>query len=510
MNRSAGILLHITSLPGKYGMGDMGERAYTFVDFLEKSGQSYWQILPLNPVHKKSGYSPYSPLSSVAGNTLLIDIDTMLGYSFVRLKFNKEKKFEEWSSIDFKTAELYRNQVFEFVFSQFKENANEKWQQEFQEFKVAESGWLDDFTMFVTIKRMFNDVVWNRWPAEYRDRDDVTLLNFQKHHSNEIEKEKFLQFLFFRQWSALKGYCNKKGIQVIGDIPIYISLDSADVWTYSGYFKLDENKHMKGIAGVPPDYFNENGQLWNMPVFRWGKMKENKYEWWMMRLKNNLQMYDVIRLDHFRGFSAYWEVPAGDETAVNGKWIKGPGDDFFNALMKEFPDMPFIAEDLGEIDQPVYDLRDKFGLPGMQVLQFAFYGDMPTSIHIPHNYKRNSVVYTGTHDNNTVKGWYKKEKRNTKKRIRSYLKRKVTKKNIHKVFIELAYASVARLAMVPLQEVLGLGEEAIMNRPSINKGNWKWKLVNGQIKKKHSSYLSTITHMYNRFIPLEKVKNNFN
>ena len=498
MDRSAGVLLHPTSLPGNYGMGDIGIKAFEFADFLEKAGQSYWQILPLNPVHEKSGYSPYSPLSSVAGNALLIDIDGLLDYSFIKAKFSSNKKFENGSIVYFQQAERYRNQVFDHTFKQFKENADDEWLKEFEDFALNQADWLNDFAMFISIKRMFNGEKWNEWPKEYRDRDKETLLNFQKHHSNEIEKEKFLQFIFFRQWRKLKEYCNKKNIQIIGDIPIYISLDSADVWVFSDYFKLDEDKNMKGIAGVPPDYFNENGQLWNMPVFDWEKMKKNDYTWWMLRLKKNLVLYDLIRLDHFRGFSAYWEVPAGEMTAINGKWIKGPSNDFFNAVTLEFPEMPFIAEDLGEIDQPVYDLRDHFNLPGMQVLQFAFYDDMSESIHIPHNYKRNSVVYTGTHDNNTVKGWYKRESRHTKKRLKQYMKRRVSHKNIHQVMIETAYASVAKLAVIPMQDILGLGEEAIMNRPSINKGNWKWKLKNNDINKKHQKYLYGISAFYNR------------
>lgn len=498
MDRSAGILLHPTSLPGKYGMGDIGREAYKFVDFLESTGQAYWQILPLNPVNRKSGYSPYSPLSSLAGNTLLIDIDGLLEYSFVKGKFNGLRKFENSSEVKYTPAEDFRQQVFDFAFEQFERNADQGWKEEYQEFTVEQEAWLNDFAMFITIKRMFNGKKWNQWPDEYRDRDEVTLLNYQNHHARELEKEKFLQFIFFRQWQKLKTYCNEKNIRIIGDIPIYISLDSADVWAFSDYFKLDEEKNMKGIAGVPPDYFNENGQLWNMPVFEWEKMKKNGYKWWMLRLKDNLELYDLIRLDHFRGFSAFWEVPAGEKTAINGKWIPGPSDDFFKAVKKVFPEMPFIAEDLGEIDQPVYDLRDRFDLPGMQVLQFAFYDDMSKSIHIPHNFKRNSVVYTGTHDNNTVKGWYSKENRHTKKRLRQYTKRKVTGKNVHKVLIETAYASVARLAVVPLQDVLGLGEEAIMNRPSLNEGNWKWKLKEGEIIKKHRAYLKEVTALYNR------------
>jgi 4-alpha-glucanotransferase len=498
MDRSAGILLHVTSLPGKYGMGDIGNQAYKFVDFLEKAGQSYWQILPLNPVHKKSGYSPYSPLSSLAGNSLLIDIDTMLDYSFVKKKFKAKEKFSDKAVVEYVKAEDFRQKVFEHTFAQFKEHADDQWQKEYQSFIVSESAWLDDFAMFISIKRMFNDEKWIHWPVEYRDRDEVTLLNFQKHHSDEIEKVKFLQFIFFRQWNDLKTYCNKRDIKIIGDIPIYISLDSADVWAFSDYFKLDDEKQMKHVAGVPPDYFNENGQLWNMPVFDWKKLKRNRYKWWMLRLHNNLQLYDVIRLDHFRGFSAYWEVPAGEQTAINGEWIPGPADDFFNAVKKEFPELPFIAEDLGEIDQPVYDLRDRFELPGMQVLQFAFYDDMPWSIHIPHNYKRNSVVYTGTHDNNTVLGWYKNESKSTKKRISDYTGRKISKKTINEVLIEVAYGSVARLAVVPLQDVIGLGEEAIMNRPSVNEGNWKWKLKNGQIRKDHHKYLAAIVKLYHR------------
>ena len=354
----------------------------------------------------------------------------------------------------------------------------------YQGFCEQEAGWLDDYALFQALKEKFAAKPWFDWPLAYRTRDRKALTALAKKQRSAIAQTKWQQYMFNRQWSSLKAYAHRRNIQLIGDLPFYAALDSADVWTRPELFSMDADGKVKGMAGVPPDYFNEDGQLWGMPVYNWEAMAAENYSWWLVRMRKNIEMYDLIRLDHFRAFSGYWEVPSGSATAKTGSWKPGPGLKFFESLKQHFDPLPFLAEDLGEIDAAVYKLRDRLELPGMKVLQFAFAEDAARSIHAPHNFlNQQAVVYTGTHDNNTILGWYKNDiGKSDKKRIRKYVAHKVSKRNIHEVMIRLAYASVATLAIIPMQDILGKGAGARMNTPASINGNWLWRLKPGALE----------------------------
>jgi 4-alpha-glucanotransferase len=349
------------------------------------------------------------------------------------------------------------------------------------------------------MKKHFNGKVWNQWPRELRDRDIESLRAIKKESHNQIEKEKFWQYLFFKQWHSLKDYCREKGVRLLGDLAIYVSLDSADVWANADLFKLDREKRPAFVSGVPPDYFSETGQLWGNPVYRWNVLKKSGYRWWVRRIAHNLKLFDVLRIDHFRGLVAYWEIPAGEKTAINGRWVKVPVKDFLNTLNKHFPHLPIVAEDLGVITPDVREVMDQFELPGMKVLMFAFGEDHPMHPYLPHTYKENFLVYTGTHDNNTVRGWFEGEaSADEKRRLFRYLGREVPVEEIHWILVRLAMISVARWVILPMQDVLGLGEEARMNRPSIAHGNWEWRLRPGQITASVQERLLEMTETFGR------------
>lgn len=476
-SRKAGILLHITSLPGNYGVGDMGSAAYRFIDILKDAGQSYWQLLPLNPVIEESAFSPYSTSSAFAGNIILIDPEWLLKNRLITEESLRNKKFENSRIAEFQEAFEFRRTLLEEAYSTFISEPMPYLKLRFSQFCNKEKYWIDDYALFMVLKTEFRNKPWFKWPEKLRDRDVSELERLTYNFSTEIGKVKFMQFIFSLQWEKLKEYSRNKGISIIGDLSFYVSYDSADVWQHPDVFKLDSNKKMIGIGGAPPDYFSETGQFWKMPVYNWSAMKGNGYSWWLNRIKRNMEWFDLVRFDHFRGFSGFWEIPGNEKTAVNGRWVAGPGDDFFSRVSEDFPEMPFIAEDLGEIDDAVYKLRDSFKLPGMKVLQFAFTGVKEKSIHLPHNFVRNCIVYTGTHDNNTTKGWYEKEISNeVRRRIGQYTGKKLSKEIVQSEFIRLAYASVAKLAIVPLQDIIGIGEEGRLNNPSGDQLNWNWKL----------------------------------
>jgi len=499
-NRGAGILLHITSLPSPYGTGDFGKEAKEAVDFLAGSRQKYWQILPLSPTEAGQGYSPYSAISSMAGNTMLISPDLLAIEGLLDKKDLKKHQLPVKDKADFKRAEKIREPLFEQAFSNFKNSGNAAMKSDFELFCEKESYWLEDYALYLTLKSEHSGKPWYQWPEEYRLRRTEALDEFKQRTSLKQEKVKWLQFIFMRQWQELKAYSNSKGIEVFGDLPFYVSYDSADVWSNPGIFCLDEAGKATGIAGVPPDYFNDNGQLWGMPVFRWEVLKAQDYDWWIKRISKNMELYDVLRLDHFRAFSTYWDVPAGEETAKNGEWKPGPGADFFKVLEQKLGKLPFVAEDLGDIDQPVYDLRDEFEFPGMKVLQFAFGEDLPISIDIPHNYTANFFAYTGTHDNNTTLGWYRKDiDKDTRKRLENYTGSNISEKTVNNELSRLAYASVAKTVIIPMQDVLKLDESARMNIPSSSEGNWAWRLKPGAITKKHQKRLKNWVSLYNRY-----------
>ena len=497
--RGAGLLVHISSLPSAFGIGDMGPEAKQFADFLYRTKQKFWQLLPLNPTEEGQGYSPYSALSSKAGYPLLISPELLVKEGLLQAEDLRTRRLPKEAHTDFAEGERVKEEMFEIAFAAFLHDKEHPLHDAFRLFIKTEKEWLDDFALYMQLKKVHEGKPWFDWPDEFKKRDEEALKKFGQKHSREIKKIKWLQFIFAQQWHDLRSYCNKRNIRFIGDLPFYISYDSSDVWAAREIFAVDEEGKRTGVAGVPPDAFSDDGQLWGMPVFRWDVLKENGYAWWIGRLRKNIELFDLVRLDHFRAFAAYWEVPEGEQTARKGKWVPGPGAEFFQAVEMALGDLPFVAEDLGDIDADVLHLRDAFRLPGMKVLQFAFGGDMPHSDYIPHNYEKNFLVYTGTHDNNTTVGWFRTEAgEDVKSRIRQYAGMEVSEHNVHLVLARLAYSSVASIAVLPIQDVLGLDESARMNVPSSAQNNWSWRLKPGQLNAATERLLLEWTRVYNR------------
>jgi 4-alpha-glucanotransferase len=497
--RGAGILQHITSLPSAYGIGDMGPAAKAFADFLSRSRQKYWQLLPLNPTEAGQGHSPYSATSSMAGSPLLISPEALVKEGLLSNNDLAPYRLPSAAQVDYEGAERGKAEIFEKAFEAFSGEKGAALQASFQQFCKQEAPWLDDFALYMVLKKEHEGQPWYNWPDAYKLREPEALEDLVTAHERELTRVKWLQFLFARQWHGLKSYCNSKGIQMVGDMPFYVSYDSADVWAHRRLFAVDEEGKATGMAGVPPDAFSEDGQLWGMPVFRWEVLKEEGYSWWIDRLKKNMELFDWVRLDHFRAFADYWEVPAGEPTARNGEWKPGPGADFFKAIEAALGSLPFVAEDLGEINEPVLQLRDAFHLPGMKILQFAFGEDMPRSDYIPHNYGPNFFVYTGTHDNNTVRGWFNNDiDDGTRHRLERYIGRPLSSAEIHLELGRMAYASVAKTAILPLQDVLALDESARMNIPASGSNNWSWRVLPAQLTEGDEERLRQWTILYNR------------
>jgi 4-alpha-glucanotransferase len=495
--RGSGILLHITSLPSPFGIGDLGPGAYRFADFLLETNQQYWQILPLRPTDPMSGNSPYSSISASAGNTLLISPDLLIDSGFLMKDDVAAPPSFPDQRCDYATVVPYKMNLFSLAYERFKTNKNEK--NFYEEFCLSHKDWLEDFARFVVIKNHNNGQVWSEWPRGLRDRNPKDLAKIENDLHDEIEREKFLQYLFFKQWLSLRHYCNERGIKFIGDIPIYVRYDSVDVWTNTDLFKLDKEKRPLSVAGVPPDYFSKTGQLWGNPIYRWDVLKKTGFKWWLQRIAQNLQLVDLLRIDHFRGFVGFWEVPASEETAINGVWVKAPAADFFKSLLKKFPVDSFIAEDLGLITDDVREIMIQFGFQGMRVLLFAFGEDLPSHPYLPHNYIPACVVYTGTHDNNTAMGWFDNELTSQdRKRLFNYLGREISGDQVSKELIRLAMMSVAITVVTPMQDILNLGEEMRMNRPSVAKGNWEWRLLPDQLNPASVAWLREMTYVYGR------------
>lgn len=492
--RSAGILMHITSLPGPFGIGDIGPAAREFAHKLQRSGQQYWQLLPLTPPGGGQA-SPYSALSAMAGNALLISPELLAAEGLLSNADLRYATLPSTTVVDFDKARAVKKQLLEQAYRTFCNRGFKALKEEHKAFCEQQAYWLDDFAAFKALSVWNKQASWIKWRKQYRDRELPVPRSMQALY----KKEKWWQFIFHRQWMALKAHCNQLGVKLFGDLPFYVSYDSADVWANKDIFRLDEKGHMLGVAGVPPDYFNENGQLWNMPVYNWKVLKARHYKWWLSRLRRNLEWYDLLRLDHFRAFSAYWEVRAEAATAKEGAWKPGPGESFVKVLQKAFPDMPFVAEDLGQIDDAVLQLRERSGLPGMKVLQFAFGDDMPASPHIPHNYTPHFIVYTGTHDNNTTRGWYSGDtSQEDHQRLAKYTGLKVTAESAPDVLGRMAYASVARTAILPMQDVLKLDNSARMNTPAVIEGNWSWRMLPGQFSDTVITRIKKWTIIYNR------------
>ena len=472
--RQSGILLHITSLPSKYGIGDMGSFAYAFVDFLASCRQKYWQILPINPTDGINGNSPYSCSCAFAGNPLLISPEMMVIEGFLAASDLRVPASLGEGPVDYARVRAFKERIFKRAFLRFQKNTDRA---DFDCFVKDQKDWLEDFALFTVIKSAYGGRCWNEWPRLLKNRQPKALKNFTRKNVKDIERVQFIQYLFFRQWHKLKSYTEAKNIAIIGDIPIYVNYDSVDVWCHPSFFKVDGEGRLKFISGCPPDYFSRTGQRWGNPVYDWANLKKAKYAWWIERTGKALEMFDYLRIDHFRGFAGFWQIPAHEKLAVFGRWAKGPGAYFFKALERRFNSLPIIAEDLGEITPDVVDLMKKFGFPGMRVLLFAFGGDPQTNPHVPANYPASCVAYTGTHDNNTIQGWYYKEaKPHERANIARVLQKKVFPANLHWIMIEVLMRSKADTVIVPMADFLGLGEEGRMNTPATKVHNWQWRL----------------------------------
>lgn len=495
--RASGILLHITSLPSPYGIGDLGPSAYRFVDFLAQARQSYWQILPLSPTSVGCGNSPYSSPSAFAGNPLLVSPDLLVQAGWLDEEDLGEPPSVPAERVDYRAVTRYKESLLSKAYQRGKERLSKE--QEFARFCRDNGDWLDDYSLFLALKAHFRAANWTDWPVELRDRQSDALKQCRARLQEEFQKERYCQFLFFQQWSALKRYCNGKNVFVIGDLPIYVSHDGADVWANPEIFKLDGKKRPAAVAGVPPDYFSATGQLWGNPVYNWDALRATRYAWWIKRLSHNMRCFDKIRLDHFRGLVACWEVPADETAAVRGQWVRAAPEDFFATIAKEFPPFSILAEDLGTITPDVREVMERFGFPGMKVLLFAFGGDMGSHPYAPHNYPRNCVVYTGTHDNNTILGWLRQEAApDERKRLSAYIGRELRAEEVAGELIRLALMSVADAAVIPMQDLLGLDAEAKMNRPGTAHGNWEWRLLPEQLTPSLSGRLAAMTELYGR------------
>jgi 4-alpha-glucanotransferase len=490
LERASGILAHPTSFPGPHGVGDIGQGAYEFVDWLVLGGQRFWQLMPLSPTGP--GDSPYSAPSAFAGNPLLISID---GLAFLGLDHGGDSGgFNEYE-VDFAEAGAFKRAALRRAFASYKsQGSSELWEQ-VEAFAHAEASWLDDFALFMALKQQFRGVSWQDWPEEFRLRNPGVLERAREDLRDEIDFQVFVQFLFDTQWTALKRYANQRGVQIIGDIPIYVALDSADVWANPDQFRLFPDRRPEVLSGVPPDLFTADGQLWGNPVFDWTFMERDGFTWWINRVRRLTALVDVVRIDHFRGLAAGWVVPAGDPTARGGRWERAPGAALFHAIDGALGHLPIIVEDLGIITPDVHALRVELGLPGMKVLQFAFDGD-PDNAYLPHNYERDYVVYTGTHDNQTTVGWFQSRSEAERQQVQTYLG--TDGSDIAWDFIRLAFASVADLAIVPLQDVMRLGDEARMNRPGIAFGNWKWRYLSHQLNDGLARGLRELSGAYGR------------
>jgi 4-alpha-glucanotransferase len=492
-NRSAGILLHPTSLPGPYGIGDLGPVARAWVDALHAAGQTWWQVLPLGP----TGYgdSPYQSFSAFAGNPYLVSPDLLVQEGLLHETDLAGTRFPV-DHVDYATVIPFKLGLLDRAWESFRRGAAPSLRRPFEAFCSQKSHWLDDFALFMALKEAHEGRGWTEWPAELVQRRPNALEEARRKLRDAVGRRQFAQFLFFRQWDELKQYAHERGVRLIGDLPIFVSSDSADVWANPELFQLDEERRPTVVAGVPPDYFSQTGQLWGNPLYDWKALKRTGYAWWVERVRATLEQVDLVRLDHFRGFEAYWEVPAGMPTAQVGQWVQAPGADLFTTLRSALGGLPLIAEDLGLITPEVEALRMQFDLPGMRILQFAFNGD-PHDRFLPHNYEPNTMVYTGTHDNDTTRGWYE----TLGERESNFLSRYVPGIDATSVtwdLIRLAWSSVADYALAPLQDVLNVGTEGRMNMPGRAAGNWSWRFRAALVSPSVLERLGDLTALYSR------------
>jgi len=441
--------------------------------------------------------SPYSSNSAYAGNPLLINPDFLVMDGFLKKKDLKNDETVRDDRVDYHHATNFKNRILNTAYDLFVSKRRKP--VDYEQFCLEESDWLDDFALFVALKQKFNYTVWGDWPWEIRDRREHALETLRNELQLEITRQKFYQYLFFKQWNALKTYTNDRNITLFGDIPIYVNYDSADVWTNPDIFKLNGQKKPVAVAGVPPDLFSSTGQLWGNPVFNWDKLRETEFHWWIQRIRHNLKQFNLLRIDHFRGLVAYWEVGANEKTAVNGRWVDVPGAEFMNTMSKSFPSLPLVAEDLGVITPDVRETMHRYAIPGMKVLLFAFFDGMEKGPYIPHNHVKECIVYTGTHDNNTVRGWFEEEAGEAERqRVFDYLGRTISADEISWEFIRMAMMSIANVIITPMQDILSLGGKARMNRPATSNGNWEWRLREEQLTPDIENRLRHMTHLYGR------------
>lgn len=489
-NRKCGVLMHITALPSPYGIGTFGKEAEKFADWLKDAGQSYWQVLPIGP----TGYgdSPYQPFSSFAGNPLLIDLDQLVEDGYITKESCQNADFgADPSYVDYDKVAKTRDSLLREAFASFKDDVG------YTAFISKEADWLDDYALFTALKGKFSGKPWTLWDDDIKLRNPEAIQRYTDELREEIHYIKFVQYLFFHQWDAFRRYCNKNGISIIGDIPIYVSPDSADVWAQPELFELDERRNPRRVAGVPPDYFSATGQLWGNPLYNWDEMKKDGYKWWIKRVKKSAECYDMLRIDHFRAFDTYYAIPFGNKDAVVGKWEKGPGMALFNAIKEELGDVNIIAEDLGDIFDSVKELLKDSGFPGMRVFQFGFNPEHNDNEHLPHHYPENSVAYTGTHDNATIIQWYREADPQSRVMAKRYIRKSLFERT-NMAFIRCVYASPSNLAIIPMQDVLGLGAEGRMNVPSTVGGNWSWRMKQNALSRANASKLRELAESYQR------------
>lgn len=496
LSRGSGLLLHVSSLPSRFGIGDFGPAARLFIDFLQETKQRYWQILPLTPTNGINGNSPYHSDSAFAINPLFMSPETLLQDDLLEKGVLDQAGEFPPDRVDYPAVYKYKD----FAISEMlKVYDSGSYKEDFDIFYHDNVQWIDDYCLYKALKGHFKGKAWHEWPEDLRDRRKEALEKATDQFQGTIREILMTQYFLHKQWMSIRHYCNERGVKIIGDIPIYVVHDSADVWVNPDLFHLDHEKKPKTVAGVPPDYFSATGQLWGNPIYRWDVLKERGYKWWINRIRHNLRLYDFIRVDHFRGFVAYWEISAAEENAVNGRWVEAPGLEFFDSIKKEIPQLPIIAEDLGFITSDVVETIHQTGFPGMKVLLFAFGDDLPTNPYAPHNLYRNCLVYTGTHDNNTAKGWFLNEATpQIKERISRYIGKDISEENISRELIKLAMMSVADVAIFPVQDLLELGEEGRMNLPGTRYDNWEWKLRQNQLNPHYKTELLGMTEIFGR------------
>ena len=493
--RASGILLHPSSLPSAYGIGDVGDSAFRFADFLESTGQRLWQVLPLNATTGAHGHSPYHAPSAFAGDPLLIDPQPLIRQGLLKASEAQPPTIGVAANrVVFREVIRIKQGLLRKACERFAKLGDTSDFQRFIHGKV----WLDDFALYAAL-RIHHRRAWHQWPSPLRRRQPEALREARQRFAGIIRFHKIVQDLFHQQWFALKQYCHRRRIRLIGDMPLYVPLDSADVWAHPHLFKLNEDGRPTAVSGVPPDYFSATGQLWGHPVYDWPALTSDHYAWWIDRMQHHLRLCDITRIDHFRGLVAYWEVPADAETAVGGRWVPAPVDDFFSQLIKRFGALPVIAEDLGTITPDVREVMGRCGFPGMRVLLFAFGDDFPDSSFLPHHHATNAVVYTGTHDNNTVRGWFETEAdAQARRNLFRYLGREITAAQLPWELIRLALMSTADTAIIPLQDILGLGAEARMNTPAKPDGNWRWRFTWPVLTAETADRLREMTEIYGR------------